>query len=84
MNWWVRLIRWAAFHPQFIAYLLVAGAFATGIWRVETIARDAKRSTVEQCEALDQFARSLGDELGATSERVDRFIERLHDDLEHC
>ena len=38
----------------------------------------------QQCASLDQFARSLGDELGADEDRIDRFIDRLHDDIDQC
>lgn len=63
MNWWVRLIRWAAYHPQFISYLLVVGALATGMWRVETIARDAQRTADELHEVvLDNEAQRCVDD----------------------
>jgi hypothetical protein len=55
---------------------LVAMAVFVG-WRVEQF-QD------QQCAALDQFARSLGDELDAPPERIDRFIDRLHDDIDQC
>lgn len=50
---WVRLITWAAGHQYLVAFLLVAGAFLTGIWRVESTATKAQQTA----DAVDEAQR---------------------------
>ncbi len=59
------------------AYALVVAVFVWQLWSVALVQRS-------QCEAFEQFARSLGTELGADAARIDRFVDRLHADLESC
>jgi hypothetical protein len=39
-----RLIVWARHRPHLVAYLLIAGGAATGVWRVEATASEAQRT----------------------------------------
>lgn len=59
------------------AFALVVITSAIGFFRVQAVQHD-------QCEALDRFAVNLGHELGAAEDRIRKFIDQLHDDLDSC